>query len=195
MLELICLRHWPTDWNLEKRLQGRQDRPLCDSSVAELAALAIPDELQTLEWYCSPLRRARQTATALGLDATTAAMLTEMDWGDWEGQRVTELRRQDPAGMAAIEDLGLDLCPPGGESPRQVLHRVSNWAEQLRLRGCSRAGAVCHKGVIRALFAAACDWDMRGRAPHRLDYRRLQSFAWDGKRWHPAAFNIPLRQI
>ncbi|GGO81089.1 phosphoglycerate mutase [Marinobacterium nitratireducens] len=192
MLELICLRHWPTDWNREKRLQGRRDRPLADSSRRELEALAMPPELLQLPWFCSPLRRAQQTAAALGIDFEVAAALTEMDWGAWEGQRIEDLRRDDPAGMAAAESRGLALRPPGGESPDEVRRRLDIWAETLRQQGYRRAGAVCHKGVMRALLAAACDWDMRGKAPFRLDYRRLQSFCWDGERWQPGRLNRPL---
>lgn len=194
MLELICLRHWPTDWNLERRLQGHRDRPLTEASRQELAGIRVSPALKQLPWFCSPLRRARETAAILGLDVTLEAALTEMNWGLWEGQRIAELRRADPAGMAEREDRGLDLQPPGGESPRQVQRRLEHWAEQLRQSGYERVGAVCHKGLIRALLAAACDWDMRGRAPLKLDYRRLQCFRWDGRRWHPGPVNLPLDQ-
>ncbi|MFC6668864.1 histidine phosphatase family protein [Marinobacterium aestuariivivens] len=192
MLELICLRHWPTRWNAEKRLQGRCDLPLSETSIEALQRRRIPASLTAIRWYCSPLRRARETAELLGLGATPEASLIEMDWGDWEGKTVLELREADPDGMAELEDRGLNLLPPGGESPREVLQRVSAWAEVMRLEGRQQLGAVCHKGVIRALLAAACDWDMRGRAPEKLDYRCLQHFLWDGQRWSLGEINRPL---
>lgn len=194
MLELICLRHWPTRWNDEKRLQGRRDLPLSPASRDDLQRLAVPPDLARLHWYSSPLQRARETAAALHLDVTSAPALIEMDWGDWEGRTVRELREADPAGMAAREALGLDLQPPGGESPREVLQRVTAWTEAMRLEGDQRLGAVCHKGVIRALLAAACDWDMRAKAPVKLDYRCLQRFRWDGRRWTLGEANRPLQR-
>ncbi|ANG62316.1 hypothetical protein A8C75_07290 [Marinobacterium aestuarii] len=182
--ELICLRHGPTEWNRLKRLQGRHDEPLMPQSRSDFQRLKLPASLDGLAWYSSPLLRARETAQLLGLDAQIAPALIEMDWGDWEGQRITDLRLKDPAGMATMETRGLDLRPPNGESPRQVQQRLTDWAESMRMAGCGRAGALCHKGVIRALLAAACQWDMRGKAPVKLDYRCLQHFAWDGQQWH-----------
>lgn len=192
MLDLLCLRHWPTAWNLEKRLQGRRDLPLDTHAISELHGLQVPPPWNGIPWYCSPLRRARETAHHLGLDATPVDALIEMDWGRWEGARVLDLRNEDPSGMATAEARGLDLHPPGGETPRQVQKRVTTWAETLHQGGTTGAGALCHKGVIRALLAAACDWDMLGKAPVRLDYRRLQHFRWDGNRWRLIEANLPL---
>jgi probable phosphoglycerate mutase len=192
--ELIVLRHGPTEWNRLQRLQGRHDEPLMPQSRSELQRLKLPESLSGLAWYSSPLLRARETAQLLDLDACMAPALIEMDWGDWEGQRIADLRLKDPAGMAAMETLGLDLCPPNGESPRQVQQRLTDWAESMRMTGCSHAGALCHKGVIRALLAAACLWDMRGKAPVKLDYRCLQHFGWDGHQWHLRQANLALEQ-
>jgi 2,3-bisphosphoglycerate-dependent phosphoglycerate mutase len=192
MLELICLRHGPTEWNRLKRLQGHHDEPLLAASREHFQSLRLPERFADLRWYSSPLRRARETAQLLGLDACVTTALIEMDWGDWEGQRIEDLRRLDPAGMAVLEAQGLDLCPPGGESPRQVQQRLTRWADSLRGNGVERAGALCHKGVIRALLAAACQWDMRGKAPVRLNYSDLHHFAWDGRRWHLQQANVAL---
>ncbi|UTW13791.1 histidine phosphatase family protein [Marinobacterium rhizophilum] len=192
-LELICLRHGPTEWNRLKRLQGHHDEPLLAASRQQLDCLRVPERFENWHWYSSPLLRARETAQLLGLDAGVAAALIEMDWGDWEGQRISDLRLADPAGMAAMETQGLDLCPPNGESPRQVQQRLTQWAESLRSKGIGHAGALCHKGVIRALLAAACRWDMRGKAPRKLEYSCLQHFAWDGLQWHLQQSNVPLQ--
>ncbi len=40
-----------------------------------------------------------------------------MNWGDWEGLTLTELRDTQPELLAREETRGLDLTPPGGESP------------------------------------------------------------------------------
>ncbi|MCP8687855.1 histidine phosphatase family protein [Marinobacterium sedimentorum] len=194
ILELICLRHGPTEWNHLKRLQGRHDEPLMPQSRSDFQRLQLPESLSGLDWYSSPLLRARETAQLLGLAARSAPALIEMDWGDWEGKRITDLRLKDPAGMAAMETLGLDLYPPNGESPRQVQQRLTDWAETMRLAGSRHIGAVCHKGVIRALLAAACQWDMRGKAPVKLDYRCLQHFAWDGHQWYLRQANLALEE-
>ncbi len=193
MLELLCLRHAPTQWNALKRLQGRANIPLTPAARLSLEQLQMPEEFTQIPWYCSPLNRAIETASLLGLAAIPEPALIEMDWGHWEGMRIDDLRQANPLQMATREAMGLDLQPPGGESPRQVQQRVSVWAESLRLKGVLQVGAVCHKGVIRALLAGACEWDMRGKAPVKLDYRCLQHFRWDGLRWHLKQTNLPLK--
>jgi 2,3-bisphosphoglycerate-dependent phosphoglycerate mutase len=171
MTRLALIRHGMTDWNREKRIQGRIDQPLSASGRRQLQALALPPRYRELRWYCSPLRRARETAEILGLDDyLVESALIEMHWGAWEGQVLKPLRRQLGEVMRANERRGLDFCPPGGESPRQVQGRLKPWLVRLAAAD-QAAGAVVHKGIIRCIYALACDWDMRGEAP--LD------FAWD----------------
>ena len=171
MTRLALIRHGITDWNLEKRIQGRIDQPLSDIGRRQLRALAIPDEYRDARWYCSPLRRALETAQLLGLkNYCVEPALIEMHWGDWEGEILKPLRKRLGDRMRDNESRGLDFCPPGGESPRQVQARLQPWLQQLAQRA-EPAGAVVHKGIIRCIYALALDWDMRGESP--------VEFAWD----------------
>ena len=119
-MKLALLRHGVTDWNLEKRVQGRIDRPLCQAGREQLTKLALPQAFYAYRWYCSPLLRARQSAELLGLsDFVVEQVLVEMNWGDWEGEILKPLRRKLGAIMRDNESRGLDFCPPGGESHRR----------------------------------------------------------------------------
>ena len=171
MTRLALIRHGMTDWNLEKRIQGQIDRPLCDVGRRRLQGLRLPPGYRDDRWYCSPLRRARESAEILGISAyQVEAALTEMHWGEWEGEILKPLRRKLGDVMRDNERRGLDFCPPGGESPRQVQARLRPFL--LRLARANEAAAVvAHKGVIRCIYALACDWDMRGESP--------VDFAWD----------------
>ena len=179
MTRLALIRHGITEWNLEKRIQGRVDQPLCDLGRRQLRAIAIPADYRGDRWYCSPLRRATQTADILGLrDYCIEPALIEMHWGDWEGEILKPLRKQLGDRMRANESRGLDFCPPGGESPRQVQARLRPWLRQLAERG-EPAAAVVHKGIIRCIYALACDWDMRGEAPIEFAWDALHRFELD----------------
>ena len=90
-----------------------------------------------------------------------------MDWGAWEGARAAELRAEAPDELAANEARGLDLRPPGGESPREVCGRLRALRADLA-SDPTPVVAVCHKGVIRAALALATGWDMRTAPPLRL---------------------------
>lgn len=192
MIRLALLRHAPTGWNADHRLQGRADLPLSDRGRATLVGKRIPDMFRQRVWYLSPLQRARETAELLQLSAVVEPVLTEMDWGDYEGRTVAELRAELGDAFLKNENRGLDFEPPGGESPRQVQQRLLPWLRSLAETGRD-CGAVTHKGVIRAILAAAFEWPMMGKPPVRLDWTCLHDFriAADG-RPYPQAMNIPL---
>ncbi|MEM1201581.1 MAG: histidine phosphatase family protein [Pseudomonadota bacterium] len=175
MIRLALLRHGPTDWNKEHRLQGRSDIPLSDEGREEVTGRRLPEELYAFRWYCSPLVRARETAAVMGIHGEMALDMVEMSWGEWEGERLADLRSKHAEVMAAQEARGLDLMPPGGESPRQVQERVLPWLQRLT----EDTGVVTHKGVIRALYALATGWDMTGKPEHKLNWRAVHLFTFE----------------
>ncbi|RDE19557.1 histidine phosphatase family protein [Motiliproteus coralliicola] len=173
MLELLLIRHAATEWNAEKKLQGRRDIPLSQLGRDSLSQRAIPPELRERDWFCSPLLRTQQTAELLGIPHPSLSdSWIEMDWGDWEGRRITELRQQQPQLMKIQEQRGLDMTPPGGECPRQVRQRIGAWlASQDPQDSLKRIGVVTHKGVIRALLSDALEWDMLAKCPIKQDWQ------------------------
>ena len=170
-VRLMVLRHAPTPWNRNSRIQGRSDIALDAAGRAEAASWPIDEEMRARRWYASPLRRCDETAAALGLDATVEPALIEMDWGAWDGRTLAALRATPDIDMAAREAKGLDFRPDGGESPRDVQARLGPFLDRLRGAGTD-AGAVTHKGVIRALISLACDWDMKTPCPVKLEHGR-----------------------
>ena len=175
-MKLALLRHAITDWNLEKRVQGRIDQPVSDLGREQLANLALPRSLENYTWYCSPLLRARQSAELLGLtDIIIEPALIEMNWGEWEGKVLKPLRRKLGDVMRANESRGLDFCPPGGESPRQVQARLQPWLQQLAASG-NNSAAIVHKGIIRCIYSLASGWDMRGESPVDFAWNAIHQF-------------------
>src|SRR5262249_7517837 len=124
-------------------------------------------------------RRAFETAERLGIsDVAIEPRLTEMDWGAWEGQTLADLRRNVGPAMTENEAAGLDFRPLGGESPRDVQARLKPLLTKIAGAGRPTA-AITHKGVIRAVYALAADWDMRGKPPHRLSSSAAHLFNLD----------------
>jgi probable phosphoglycerate mutase len=190
---VALVRHGPTEWNEQRRIQGRRDLPLGPAGEARVRGWRLPGTLVPARWVSSPLARAVRTATLLsGRQPEIAEALVEMDWGPWEGFTLAELRARHGAAFAAVEARGLDFRAPGGESPREVQRRALQWLAS----AASQPGpvlAVTHKGVIRALLAAATGWDMLGKPPHRLlpDTAQLLRVGRDGTPGLLAA-NVPL---
>lgn len=172
MRRLCLLRHLPTDWNHDKRLQGRTDRPLAPVPAIDM----LPYDPANWRLVSSPLRRAVETARLLfGAEPDIVTALTEMDWGTFEGRRLADLQRELGDVLAQNEAQGLDFRPPGGESPRDVQVRLRDWL--VEAAGDDRdIIAVSHKGVMRAAHALASGWDMTAIAPDRIDYHRPQIY-------------------
>jgi len=188
---LALIRHMPTVWNAEGRLQGRAD------TAPDL--IAMPDwqatpELAGYRWLSSPLSRCMATAGRLGVDAGIEPRLTEMDWGEWEGHKLADLRSRLGEEMAALEAKGLDFRPLGGESPRDVQQRVKPLLAEIAASRRDTA-AVTHKGVIRAVLALATGWDMLGKPPYRLSWSAAHLFRLDaGGNPSVDRLNIPMER-
>lgn len=182
MTALALIRHGETAWSAAGRIQGRSDVPLCEQGRERLRGRALPEACRGMRWITSPLARCVETAALLGApDAAREPRLIEMDWGAWHGERLADLRQRLGQAMLDNEARGLDFTPPGGESPRQVSARIQTWLAEIA-RDDVPTLAVTHRGVIRAILAAACDWDLRGKPPAKLDWDAVQLFivAQDG---------------
>lgn len=107
---LVCIvRHGQTDWNIVKRLQGREDVPLNEAGRAQANTAAelfesIRATGATFAAVCSsPLSRASDTAekiaAALSVDGITVVdSLIERDYGSLAGLTLDERRKLFPKG-------------------------------------------------------------------------------------------------
>ncbi|MEY3751317.1 MAG: hypothetical protein RLZZ186_1736, partial [Cyanobacteriota bacterium] len=103
-LRILLVRHGLSSFNLEHRIQGRDDlSSLTDEGVKQ--ALATGEALRDLPLtaaYSSPLRRAHDTATALlaahggGLEPQLDEDLLEVDLAPWSGLLSSEVRERFP---------------------------------------------------------------------------------------------------
>ncbi|MEQ1889242.1 MAG: histidine phosphatase family protein [Alphaproteobacteria bacterium] len=176
MTFVAFIRHGETQWNAERRMQGRADIPLSEESCIALRSLRAPVAFRASRWHVSPLGRAIESARLLGPGAfRIEPRLTEMDWGEWEGETLCGLRARLGGAMQENEDRGLHFRPPGGESPADVQVRLKSWFGDIANPG-RPVTALTHKGVIRAALALAYDWDMLGKPPVKLDWAAAHLF-------------------
>ena len=176
MTALALIRHGPTAWNEEHRLQGQADIPLSADGRAKVGGWTVPRHLHDFRWVISPLSRATETASLLGLAGAAEPSIIEMHWGDWEGYTFEELRTRYGDEVRERAARGLDLRPHEGESPREVRERVGQWLA--RVAACGRpTGAGTHQGVIRAVMSLATGWDMINPPPQKLAWASVHMFA------------------
>lgn len=117
---VLLVRHGRTALNAANLLRGRLDPELDDVGLAEVTALAEAlAERRPVRVVCSPLRRAVQTATAIGHRAGVRpevdSWLTDRDYGDWAGRT-----KQD-----VIDQWGSLDAAPGVESVAHVRYRAT----------------------------------------------------------------------
>ena len=148
MTTLLFVRHGPTDWTGEKRLQGQTDIDLSDSGRLRTAALApVVAEWRPRTVIASPLSRTLSTAALLtGITPIVDARWAEAGLGEWEGRRAEEIGADYTRWRAGT------FVPPGGEAPSVVTERVSA-AVAFAAEQPGPVLIVTHGGTIRSVLA------------------------------------------
>lgn len=158
-LELLLIRHAETDWNASGRWQGHGDPPLSARGREQAAALALAMQgAQVDRLLCSDLRRAVETAKALGealnLDPEPTSALRELRVGSWTGQTEEQIRQNDGELLDAFQTEDPDVRPggPDGETRHELRRRVREAVRKLAHEHPNgRIALVVHLGVVRAL--------------------------------------------
>jgi broad specificity phosphatase PhoE len=154
-------RHGQTAYNHEGRFQGHLPVPLDATGRVQAGALAeAAAGVEIVSLWCSPLRRARETADVvagrIGVQPIEDARFVETDTGDWTGRSFAEVRAEDPEGFARFERSDPSFRYPGGESFAEQSARIQAGLADLRARPeALPALVVCHRGVIRLALAVA----------------------------------------
>ena len=196
MTRVALLRHFPTDWNREARLQGRTDRPLSDESRAALAALTLPAGWDEATVVASPLARAAETAAILarGRKVTIEPRLVEIAFGAWEGRTADDLLADPGSGFRPTGEMGWhDRAPGGGESAAEAWERARPALARIAARG-RPAILVCHKALMRVILGVAWNWRHPEGGPPPIRRARLYpvTLRADGR---PAEPGEPVRLV
>jgi broad specificity phosphatase PhoE len=122
-------RHGETAWSLSGQHTGLTDLPLTERG--EQNARRLGQRLQALNFNhvrTSPLQRATRTCQLAGFAgvAVVDPDLVEWDYGEYEGLRTVEIRKQRPDWQ-----LFRDGCP-GGESVEEVGARADRVVVRMR---------------------------------------------------------------
>ena len=140
MTSFALIRHGPTEWNEQHRLQGQSDIPLSKKGKTTVGCWQVPTEYTTWKWYASPMTRAQQTAAILGLKPDPAPDIVEMHWGDWEGKTRAEIEEEFGDSFRTRSLQGIDMRPQGRVPSRgsgQSFEMDSKYCRPGKaLRGC-----------------------------------------------------------
>lgn len=148
---LILVRHGRTEANAAGLLQGRMDNPLDAIGLAHARAIAKAIGSADLV-ISSPLRRAVQTAEALGLPVQIDERWLELDYGALDGLAVASV------GADVWDRWRRDVryIPAGGESLQTVFDRVAAaCADLVAVAADADVVVVSHVSPIKAAMAWA----------------------------------------
>ena len=128
--EVYVARHGETAWSLTGQHTGLTDLPLTEHG--EHVAGRLKERLQGMTFagvLTSPLQRARRTCELAGFGdvAEVDRDLVEWNYGDYEGRRTVDIRKERPDWQ-----LFRDGCP-GGESPKDITLRADRVVRRVRL--------------------------------------------------------------
>ncbi len=143
--------------HLDRTLSGRQPGlPLTERGRAQARALGEDFAAVGLTAiHSSPVRRARETADAIGaacgLPVAVVPALDEIDFGAWTGRAFAELEG-DPSWREWNRHRATARAP-GGETMAEAVERA--WAHLTALVDSARVALVTHCDVVRGVVARA----------------------------------------
>ena len=147
--ELWLVRHGETEWSLSGQHTGSTDVPLTDNGRAQAKALgALVAGRSFARVLSSPKSRALETCRLAGFgdDVETTDDLLEWDYGDYEGRRTVDIRKERPGWTLFTDPV------PNGETAEQVAARV----DRVIAAAAGAGGDVAlfaHGHVLRVLTA------------------------------------------
>jgi broad specificity phosphatase PhoE len=148
---LLIVRHGRTDHNASGLLLGRIDPPLDDLGRRQASALAASvgpvDRV-----ISSPLRRARETASAFGIDPIIDERWIELDYGEYDGTPLGAV----PSETWSAWRTDADFAPPGGESLRALGVRVAAALDDLVADGTVADRTTVIVTHVSPIKAAVC---------------------------------------
>jgi len=154
---LILIRHGETNWNVERRKQGRNDQPLNEvgAAQAKLAAVHVKTNYDVKKVWSSPLQRCSNTAALFNMPIATSDHLLEIDYGEWEGMLTADIEEKYAAQITGTAD---ETDPPGGEMRSNLPVRAGHWVDESQI--ANEGGDVVlvgHGGSMKGLIVSVLD--------------------------------------
>lgn len=138
MKRLYIARHGETYWNLQGKTQGIKDSQLTDLGMKQAELLAERLQGEGIEViYSSCLSRAISTAMIISKKLEVSLYcdksLNEINYGDWEGLTLKEIRELYPNEFMRWRTVPHKLRVPGGETLEDAQKRIISFVNELQV--------------------------------------------------------------
>lgn len=137
-MRLYIIRHGETDWNVQRRFQGRSDIPLNEEGrrLARITSEALND-VPFARIYTSPLKRAYETAMLIKGERDIPVMIEpriiEIGFGEYEGLCCGKdnYNIPDPAFMNFFDKPEAYKPPRGAEGIDELRARTADFLQEI----------------------------------------------------------------
>ncbi|MCX6712722.1 MAG: histidine phosphatase family protein [Candidatus Vogelbacteria bacterium] len=157
-MKIYLVRHGETDSNKNHIHMGRIDEPLNENGINQ--ANIVADEFKDGKIdliFCSPLKRATQTARIIGKRINVPVIeqeeLFERDYGELSGSSYDYFKTTLVNGRSLFEaDLAqeYDYRPYGGESVEDVKQRLGRFVSEIKEQySDKKILVVAHGGILK----------------------------------------------
>ncbi len=129
MTRILLARHGHVEGISPQRFRGQIDLPLTETGLAQASALGkrIAGEWRPAAVYTGPLQRAVATgdavAKATGATLRELKSLVDINYGDWQGHTLEEVKGHSPALFALWRHAPQLMRFPGGDSLQDLIAR------------------------------------------------------------------------
>jgi broad specificity phosphatase PhoE len=181
------VRHGETEWSRSGQHTSRTDLDLTENGEEQARALRPVLVKAGIELtFCSPRRRARQTAELAGLAPVTITDdLAEWDYGELEGLKTADIQKKLP-GWTIWEGPW-----PGGETAADVSRRADRLIEEVLSSGAERVALVGHGHFSRVVTARWVGADVTVGQWLDLDTATVSQLGWSHGERVLRQWNVP----
>lgn len=157
MTHFLLIRTGNTDYDLQRRVQGTINLPLCDEGqqrVEQVAGELAGRKLDAL--YAGPGQATQQTAELvarrLSLKVKTRKQLHNLDLGLWQGMLVDDVKQKQPRVYRQWLEHPETVCPPEGETVKQALLRLQENVDKIAKKHKDETVAMVLAEPLASLF-------------------------------------------
>ena len=174
-MELFVIRHTEVN-NPENLCYGNIEMPLVKNyeKITKKFFDNLPKNIEKI--FSSPSKRCTDLLECMNLEFSKRTELKELDFGDWEGRRWSEINKAD---LNTWMNDFIYKSPKNGEKMIDLYNRVIDFTKNIFTMNLSKVLFVTHAGVIRALLSKGLEINLEDTFNIEISHDEIFSFKVD----------------
>lgn len=130
-MKILLIRHGETDWNLQRRFQGREDIPLNKTGLQQAKACGLALKGETFAAVItSPLSRARKTAEIIAESVGTKKIIIDEGITERDFKKISGMTPEEREAFYASGEV--DDKEPFEELTKRMMSSLKKYAETFK---------------------------------------------------------------